>query len=651
MREKYKNMGEVSEFFDIKFLPENISINVKKDTTILEAIEKAGLSINTECGGYGSCGKCKVKIIKGSFKKHKHIKLSEEEIKDNIQLACLTEIVDNLEVYIPKKRELEVSKPPQKEKILYKSEFIKDSAPFIFNYRPLSEQITFKVEHPDIENNPDDFERIKMKLRELRVADDIRCPISVLKKIPDELRKKDGLITLTISESNNLVEIINISAFSEKKYNYGLAVDIGTTTVAVQLVNLSEGKVISESSEYNQQTLYGADVINRIVYASKEGGLEKLRTKVLSTINNLINDILKETGIERDSINCCSISGNTTMQHLFLGINPRYIREEPYVPAVLHFPKFKAEELMLNINPNGIVYITPGVASYVGGDITAGVLQAGINRSKKLTLYVDLGTNGEIVLGNSDWMTACACSAGPAFEGGGLKCGMRAAPGAVEKIKIDEDTGLLEYEVIGGGKPKGICGSAVIDIISGLYFSNNINQKGKFNIENESRRLKKVNKYSEFVIVYGIETSTAKDIAITEHDLDNLIRTKGAIWAGISTLLKAVEIKPADIERIIIAGAFGNYINVENAILIGMLPDVEIEKFHFLGNGSLKGAALALISDEMRTEIEEISRKITNFELSSTPGYMEEFVASLFIPHTNSELFPSFIKKRQGNKL
>ncbi len=273
MTKKYRKMTEITEFFDIKFLPENVSINVKKGTTILEAIEKAGLSIDTECGGYGSCGKCKVKIIKGSFKKHKHIKLSEEEVKDNIQLACLTEIVDDIEVYIQINTELEVSKPPQKEKILYKSEFIKDSAPFIFNYKPLSEQITLKIDLPNIDNNPDDFERIKMKLRDLRGADDIRCPISVLKKIPDELRKKDGLITLTISESNNLVEIINISAFSEKKYNYGLAVDIGTTTVAVQLANLSEGKVISESSEYNQQILYGADVINRIVYASKEGGL------------------------------------------------------------------------------------------------------------------------------------------------------------------------------------------------------------------------------------------------------------------------------------------------------------------------------------------------------------------------------------------
>lgn len=643
-------MSKASEFAEIKFLPKNKSINVKKGTTILDAVEEAGLSITTECGGSGTCGKCKVRITKGSFEKHSHIELSEEEINENIQLACLTEIVDDLEVYILQEMELESFKLASKEKISYKSEFIKDYVPFTFNYKPLSENITLKIAHPKIENNPDDFERIKTKLKDILDSDDVRCPIQVLKKIPDELRKNDGLITLTLSQSNNTVDIINVSSGNEKKHNYGLAVDIGTTTVAVQLINLSEGRIISERTEYNQQMIYGADVINRIIYALKEGGLEKLRTKVLSTINNLIDDILKETGIERNSLSCCSIAGNTTMQHLLLGVNPRYIREEPYVPAVLNFPRFKAEDLMLNINPSGIVYITPGVSSYVGGDITTGILQAGINRSRELTLYIDLGTNGEIVLGNSDWMTACACSAGPAFEGGGLKCGMRAAPGAVEKVKIDKDTDSLEYGVIGYGKPKGICGSAVIDIIAGLYFSNNINPKGKFNLENENKRLKKKKKNSEFVIVYGNETLTGEDIVITEQDLDSLIRTKGAVWAGISTLLKAVDIKPIDIERIVIAGAFGNYINIENAILIGMLPDVEIEKFYFLGNGSLKGAALALVSDEMRNEIEEISRKITNFELSSTQGYMEEFVASLFIPHTNSELFPSFIKKKQLNK-
>ncbi len=636
-----------SEFVEIKFLPDNVSIRVKKGTTILQAAEKAELSVNTECGGYGSCGKCKVKIISGSFEKHKHIELSDEEIKQHIQLACLTEIFDNIECLILKQAEFEVSRSSLREKSLYKREFIKDSVPFTFKYKSLLEKITFKVDNPDIEHNPDDFERIKMKLIDLYGAVDIRCPISLLKRIPGELRKKDGLISLDILKSGSSMEIIQTTASREKKYDYGFAVDIGTTTVAVQLVNLIEGKIISEKSEYNRQILYGADIISRIVYAMKNGGLEKLRTKVLSTINNLIDDILNETGVEKKSVDYCSIAGNTTMQHLLLGINPRYIREEPYVPAVLHFPKFKAEDLKLNINPNGIVYITPGVSSYVGGDITAGILQSGINRSKILSLYVDLGTNGEIVLGNSEWMTACACSAGPAFEGGGLKCGMRAEQGAVEKINFDKNARYIKYEVIGGSKPKGICGSAIIDIISGLYFSDIINQKGKFNFESENKRLRKGENYSEFVLIYGNETSTGDDIVITEQDLDNLLRTKGAIWAGISTLLKAVDIKSSDIEKIIIAGAFGNYINIENAILIGMLPDVEIEKFHFSGNGSLKGAALTLISEEMRIEIEEISRKITNFELSSTHGYMEEFIASLFIPHTEAELFPSFIKKKK----
>ncbi len=648
MTKKYEKMMGVSEFFNIKFLPENVSINVKKGTTIFEAAEEAGLSINTECGGYGRCGKCKVKIIKGSIKKYKHRELSDEEIKNNIQLACFSKIDDDFEVYIPKKKELEAFMSAQTQKILYKNEFIKDSAPFAFNYKPLSEKMTLTIDSPHIDHNPDDFNRIKMKLGRLRSVNDIRCPISVLKKLPDEIRKKEGTITLTISESRDLLDIINISSYSKEEYNYGLAVDVGTTSVAVMLVNLGDGKVVSEKSEYNRQILYGPDVINRIIYASKKGGLEKLRDKVLSTINNLIDSILKETGIERHFINSCSISGNTTMQHLLLGINPKYIREEPYVPAVLHFPNLRADDVMLNINPNGIVYITPGVASYVGGDITAGILRAGINRSKELTLYIDLGTNGEIVLGNSDWMTACACSAGPAFEGGGLKCGMRAETGAIEKIKINQKTGFVEYKVVGGGKPKGICGSAVIDIISELYFSDNINQKGKFNFESKNKRFRKKKTYNEFVIVYATETLMGEDIVITEPDLDSLIRTKGAVWAGISTLLKAVDIKHTDIDRVIIAGTFGYYINIENAILIGMMPDIPIEKFSFIGNGSLQGAALTLISNELRSEIEEISKKITNFELSSTPGYMEEFIASLFIPHTEIQLFPSFIKKKNS---
>ena len=639
-------MTESSEYYKIKFFPQNVLISVEKGTTILEAAEKAGLSINTECGGYGSCGKCKVKISKGTFKKQNHIEITEDELQDNIQLACITEIYDNLEVYIPEEKKPADIKSVLKERILHESEFIKDFTPFTFNYKPLLEVITLRVDPPTIENNSDDFDRIARKIIDKYHTDDIRCPVSVLKNMPDRIREKDGEIFLSLSDNGNAVEIIGISSHREK--DYGLAVDIGTTTAAVLLVDLDDGRIVSERSEYNQQISCGPDIINRIIYASKNNGLDKLKTKILSTINGLIDDIINDIGIKKSSIKCCSIAGNTTMDHLLLGINPKYIREEPYVPAVLSFPNFRAKDLMLNINDKGVVYLTPGISSYVGGDITAGVLQAGINRSEELTLFVDLGTNGEIVLGNAEWMTACACSAGPAFEGGGLKSGMRAAPGAVNKTNIDKETGLFEYEVIGDIKPKGICGSAVIDIVADLYFSHIINQKGKFDFENESVRLRKGRNYNEYMIIPGSETFKGGDIVITEQDLDNIIRTKGAIWAGISTLLKAVQIKADDIDRIIIAGAFGNYINIENAILIGMFPDVPVEKYSFIGNGSLQGAALTLVSDEMRNEINEISNKITNLELSSIPGYMEEFVASLFLPHTDSELFPSFVKKRNS---
>lgn len=634
------------DFYEIVFLPVNKSVRVEKGTMLLDAIEQAGLSINTECGGYGSCGKCKVKIVKGNFKKQKHAALSDDELTDNIQLACLTEITDNLEVYIPEYKNTQDFQALLGEYSLDKNSYVKDFVSFPFRCKPLAETVSITIAPPTIENNSDDFSRIKRELKKSSLPEEISCPVRVLQKLPEEVRKKNGEAALVIADNGSTADILDVSA--EKKESYGLAVDIGTTTVAVLLVNLSDGKIIAEKSEYNQQIIYGPDIINRIVYALKKGGLEKLRSKVLETINRLTDTVVNETGINTSSIYCCSIAGNTTMQHLFLGINPKYIREEPYVPGILNFNTLEAEDVLLKINPNGIVYFTPGISSYVGGDISAGVLSAEINRNNEISLFVDLGTNGEIMLGCKDWMTACACSAGPAFEGGGLKCGMRAAPGAVNKVTIDGKTGKVDYSVIGGGKPKGICGSAVIDILSEFYFSGIINKKGKFNYEVENERLRKGRNYNEFVLISGYESLTGEDIVVTEQDLDNLIRTKGAIWAGISTLMKAVEMKPGDIDKIIIAGALGNYINIKNAVLIGMFPDIPEEKYSFIGNGSLRGAALTLLSDEMRTEVKRIAGKITNLELSATPGYMDEFVASLFIPHTDSGQFPSFVSRRNS---
>ncbi|MFC1726753.1 ASKHA domain-containing protein [candidate division KSB1 bacterium] len=641
-------MPENSKFFTIKFLPDNLFVKVKKGTTILEAAGKAGLAINTECGGTGVCGKCKVKILKGHFKKHKHIELSVDEIDENIQLACLCKITGDMEVEIKSVPEPLIKAAVRKEKVHLQKKFVKDYLPYTFNFQPIVQRLDLNIDKPTLDNNASDFDRVISELKRKRKKVEITCPVPVLAKLPAEIRKKDGSITVYACEEQNSINIVDIIPQGKKNRNFGLAVDIGTTSAAVALIDLEEGKIVSERSEYNRQISYGPDIIHRIVFASKGDGLKKLRTKVLDTINDLTDSILKEVKTDKNSVYSCSISGNTTMQHLFLGINPKYIREEPYVPAVLHFPLFKAGDLNLNMNPEGIVYMTPGVSSYVGGDITAGVLKSGINRSSKLTLFIDLGTNGEIVLGNFDWMTGCACSAGPAFEGGGLKCGMRASTGAIEKIKIDAKSGDVKYNVIGGGKPKGICGSAVIDLLAGLYFANIINQKGRFNSDFKTAGLRKGKSGAEFVLVDKKMTETGEDLVITERDLDNIIRTKGAIWAGISTLLKAVHIKPFEIEEIIIAGAFGSYINVENVVLIGMLPDLPLDRFSFTGNASLHGAALALVSNEMRNEIEEISNKITNFELSATPGYMDEFIASLFIPHTDAELFPAFIKRKRG---
>ncbi|MCL5019327.1 MAG: ASKHA domain-containing protein [Patescibacteria group bacterium] len=643
-------MDEETELFTIRILSDTITISVKKGSTLLEGIEKAGISLNAECGGDGSCGKCRVQIVSGNVQKHHHLKLSETDVHNNIQLACLTTVLDNLEIYIPDDVRIKFDQNVLGERRVLKFDSVKDTVSYPFNEKSLTEKITITADPPTLEHNPDDFERIKTKLEFHYVVENIKCSPGILKLLPEEIRKQNGLIDITLCTNKANTEIINIASANNEKRNFGLAIDIGTTTIAVQLINLCDGKILCETTEYNSQIMYGADIISRIIYSLKDHGLEKLRSKVLSTINTLIETIVAEIGINSADITCCSIAGNTTMQHLLLGITPRYIREEPYVPAVLHFSHFAAHDLSLHINPNAIVYLTPGVGSYVGGDITAGVLQSGMNRSKELTLFVDLGTNAEIILGNSEWMSACACSAGPAFEGGGVKCGMRAMSGAIGKIQIDKSTGELVYDVINGDKPKGICGSAMIDLLAHLYFSHCINQKGKFIAEKENKRIRKYKNHFEYVIAYAPETAHGEDIVITTHDIDNLIRTKGAIWAGIATLLKAVEIKPSDIQRIIIAGAFGNYINIEHAIVIGMLPDVPVEKYSFIGNSSLHGAALTLISDDMRNEIEEISRKITNFELSVTPGYMDEFIASLFIPHTHKELFPSFVKKDFSRK-
>jgi uncharacterized 2Fe-2S/4Fe-4S cluster protein (DUF4445 family) len=432
-------------------------------------------------------------------------------------------------------------------------------------------------------------------------------------------------------------------------HNYGIALDIGTTNVCVELVDLKTGTVMAEAAEYNRQAQCGDDVITRIVYAQKRGGKKKLQSLVVSSINQVIDDVLNQTGNTKESISCIVSAGNTTMTHLLLRLGTRYIREAPYVPVANFMPLTMASRLGIDLLDCVRLYSFPSVASYVGGDIVSGILGSGVFQKKELTLYIDIGTNGEIVLGNRDWLACAACSMGPAFEGGGIKHGMRADRGAIEGFHINPITLEPMIITVGRERPIGICGSGLISILAELLSSGVIDPNGKFDRELPSERIRAGRFGYEYVLAWQQDSGTQKDIVITEVDIENLIRAKAALFAGCLTLLETFSLSFNDLDRLIIAGAFGRHINLEKGKLIGLFPDIPVEKFHFLGNGSLLGSRLLCISKGMLGEVKRIAEMMTNVELSDNQAFMDKYMGALFLPHTDAGLFPAVSKHLKDN--
>jgi uncharacterized 2Fe-2S/4Fe-4S cluster protein (DUF4445 family) len=393
----------------------------------------------------------------------------------------------------------------------------------------------------------------------------------------------------------------------------------------------------------------GDDVITRIVYASEKNGLQELQDLVVGNVNSLLTELANKNHVAPGMIDYLVAAGNTTMTHLFYGVNPQYIREEPYIPTAAFFPLIRGKNVGILTDPQAVVYTMPNVASYVGGDITAGVLVSQMHKQENVSLFIDVGTNGEIVLGNSDWLVTAACSAGPAFEGSGIKFGMRAMEGAIEEVEINPKTYEVNYRVIGDTKPIGICGSGMIDALAEMYLNGVIDMKGKIRDEIASKRIRRGENGLEYVLAWRVESSINKEIVLTEVDLDNLIRAKAAIYAGFCTLLAQMNMTFADVDKIFIAGGFGRYIDVERAITIGLLPDLAVDKFQFLGNTSIMGAYYALLCDRLRHEAEDIARKMTYLELSVSRSFMDEYMSALFLPHTNLDAFPTVKKEmRKG---
>lgn len=633
-----------NENYVIRFEPGNITVKAKKGGTILDAALRAGIKINSVCGGTGNCGKCKVLVKKGETESIRTPEITDLEFFRGIRQACQTKILGNLQIEVlPNSYFKDINEPSKYSRLLtYDEQFIVSDQ----TQQPLR-KVLLELPPARADDNVSDLSRLLRGLKQQNIGE-TEVDIEVVRNLPQIMRDGNWEITATIlsrGKNNGSAELsprlIRVERGDTKKSNFAVAIDVGTTTVKAQLLDANHRKILAENTEYNGQKVYGADVISRIAYCQKQGGLEILQSAVVSTINNLIDRLLETSRVTREDIAYISLTGNTTMIHLLAGIDPKYIRLSPYTPAANYLPPFKA--YIIGINVPEYVYLStfPMVASYIGGDITAGVIAAGMHQSLDTMVYIDIGTNGQTVIGNSEWMVTAACSAGPAFEGGETKHGMVAVKGAIEDCEISRLDLEPAIKVIGKVKPRGICGSGLINIVAELLKMEIIGRNGRFNAGLASKRVRSDCDGFEYVLAWAPETEIGNDIVITEIDIANLIRAKAAMYGGFVTLTKGVGIKPGDIDRIVISGAFGNYLNIDKAITIGLLPDLPRDNFSFIGNGSLTGARQAAFSTAIMEQSRDVARKMTNFELSDNSDFMNNYIASLFLPHTNIEEFPS----------
>jgi uncharacterized 2Fe-2S/4Fe-4S cluster protein (DUF4445 family) len=622
----------------ITFLPDQKVIEVEGGTTIAEAAQRSGIFINNLCGGEGVCGECRVQVRHGKVQAGERDSafFSQEEIDSGFVLACQTAVFDELTVEIPADSRLEDEQIVTDEGTAGPDG---EGAALTRAIKPLMRKVYLDLPPPTLEDNITDLERISRELRKKLGWHSYDISLPSLQILAENLRENQWKITACVAKKNPGYTIQSIEPLDTTARNFGLAIDLGTTTVVGQLIDLRTGRILAVDGTHNMQAQYGEDVISRMIYACGKGGLSPLREAILENINHLINRLAEKAAIEREDIYAIVAAGNTTMSHFLLGLTPCAIRLEPYVPTADTYPQVLASHLGIQINPMGIFEMLPTVASYVGGDIVAGVLSSGIADHAEVRGLIDIGTNGEIAIGNNEWLVCCSASAGPSFEGGGTRSGMRATRGAIEKVEIGK--GQLTYETIGNSAPRGICGSGLIDCIYGLVKHGIIGADGKFDRNRKDPRLGYEDDIPHYIIADSKETDTGEAIVFTESDISNLIKSKGSVYAAIKSLVDYIGLSFDQLDTFYVAGGFGNYLNIPRAIGIGLLPDLPQDRFMFIGNSSLAGARLSLLSGEAFDQCLIISKSMTNIDLSNYQPYMDEYIAALFLPHTDRRLFPS----------
>ena len=628
-----------------------VQIECNAGDNLLELARRANVAIDAPCSGNGSCGKCRVRLIEGELETVKSRHITDEEYEAGWRLSCNSKVKSDCTVFVPdiasayqsRMKTADLSSP--KEIAIFEdcqNQLKASGIRFENDYRALD----IALDAPSLEDTMPDNERLEWAIKAQTGVENVKIPFAVMVKLAHTLREHDFHVCVKGLLKDETFSCMDICEPSDTAL-VGCAIDIGTTTVTMVLTCLSTGKILAKGSSGNGQIRYGADVINRIIEQGRPGGKKKLQDAILKeTLNPIIAKLCQTANISARSILRLSIGANTTMNHLLLGVDAEPVRMEPYIPSFFGWDGLLAGDLHLVAHPLAPVRIAPNIGSYVGGDITAGTLAAGIWDRDEMSLFIDLGTNGEIVFGNRDFLMSCACSAGPAFEGGDISCGMRATDGAVEAATIDCATMEPSLSVIGepGQKVVGICGSGIIDIISELYRCSIINARGQF--VREGRRVARdEHGMGRYVLAFAGESETGREVSINEVDIDNFIRAKGAIFSAIDILLQSVDMTVECIDKVYVAGGIGSGINMKNAVNIGMLPDVELEKFHYIGNSSLTGAYAMVISDQANAKCAEVAANMTYLELSTYPGYMDSFVAACFIPHTDRSLFPNSVQE------
>ena len=638
----------------IIFYPWRKAVIVPGGTDLLTAAIRAGVHIYNSCGGEGVCGRCKVIVRKGEVITEPSGRLSAEERKRGYVLACRTTCRGSMEIEVPPESRLEgleiLTEEAKAKRLvgLYTPAEAVEKGPEealerVFTHGPLSTKLYLELSPPTLEDNVGDLERVYREIRKGREIPIMQMGLSNIKKLSKLLRDSNWRVTVTLGNRNETTEVVLVEPGDTTNRNYGAAVDIGTTTIVAYLVNLTERHVLSAKACYNPQVDFGEDVISRIIFAQEEDGMEKLHHVVIDAINNLILGMALENNLTLHDINGVACAGNTTMMHLLLRVPPEFLRKPPYVPTASFVPVVRAAEAGIKINPRGLLCCIPGVSSYVGGDITAGVLASGMDDFESLGLFIDMGTNGEVVLGNREWLVCCSTSAGPCFEGGGIRWGIRAMKGAIQRVEIDSSRDKVSFHTIGDEKPKGICGAGLVDCVGELLETGRLNRAGKL-IPGSSKRIREGEDGLEFVLANAKDTAVGRDIVITETDIKNLIHSKGAIYSGAEVLLKRMGLDFQDLENVLIAGGLGTALDVRKAITIGLLPDLPEEKFAFIGNSAIAGTRMCLLSQEAMRKVEKIATRMTYIDLSTNPEFMNNYTASLFLPHTDIDLFPS-VKK------